>query len=84
MVIANALGDGLVVFLADDGRWVNSIGEARVARDEAEADALLANAKEAELRNEVIDPYLIDVLLAADGPRPLEYREFIRATGPTV
>lgn len=84
MVIANALSDGLVVFLAQDDAWVNAIGDARVAHNDAEADAMLATAKEAERRNEVIDPYLIDVLVAADGPRPLEYREFIRATGPTV
>ncbi len=31
MVIANALRDGLVVFLAADGRWVNAIADGAVA-----------------------------------------------------
>lgn len=90
VVIANRLSDGVVVFLAAApgsarGEWKLRIDDASVARDEARAQEILtlglASAKE---RNEVIDPYLIDVEQTASGLRPTRYRELIRAFGPTV
>jgi hypothetical protein len=45
---------------------------------------LLEAALLAEKNNVVIDPYLIEVEVNGAGPKPVEYREYIRAFGPTV
>ena len=84
MIIANALSDGFVVFLTEDHTWTCDIGAGALAVTDAEAESLLAAAKQAEAGSKVIDPYLIPIEVV-DGRRcPTEYREYIRATGPTV
>ena len=84
MIIANTLVDGFVVFLTDDKNWTHDIEQGAIATSDQEANNLLASAKAAEEHNIVIDPYLIPVEIR-DGKRaPVEYREYIRATGPTV
>lgn len=84
MIIANTLVDGFVVFLADDNSWVYDIEKGALATTDEEASALLAQAKAAEQVNQVIDPYLIPVVVSGGERKPVEYREYIRATGPTV
>lgn len=84
MVIANRLRDGQTVFLAAGGQWVISIKRGLVVQADDEAARLLAVGEEAAARNVVIGPYLITVRLTDDGPVPLEWRESIRAFGPTV
>jgi uncharacterized protein DUF2849 len=83
MVTANRLGDGAVVFLGADGRWVEHIDQGQALPD-SEAEALL-RIGEAATRTEVVGPYLIDVEVGADGGvTALRYRERIRAEGPSV
>ena len=84
MVIANRLGDGLVVFLADGDRWVEDIGQGLVAADDASADALLDSATASVDDCRVIDPYLIEVTETADARIPVVYREAIRVLGPSI
>jgi len=84
VISANRLGDGLVVYLATDGSWAEWISGSVIALDEATADAMLAQARQAEQDRIVIDPYLIDVAEVDGQVRPTKYREFIRATGPSV
>jgi sulfite reductase (NADPH) hemoprotein beta-component len=84
MIIANTLADGFVVFLQDDNNWTHDIAAGAVAATDEEADKLLATAKQAEQANLVLDPYLIPVELDDGIRKPTEYREYIRATGPTV
>jgi hypothetical protein len=86
MIIANTLAEGLVVFLTADAGWTPDIAAGAIANSDEEAAELLAQAKQSEKANQVIDPYLIPVATSIiDGSRqPTEYREFIRATGPTV
>lgn len=84
MVIANRLRDGLTVFLAAGDTWVESIADGVVARDAAAAARLLQAAEAEAARNVVIGPYLIAIAEEANGRRPLEWREAIRAFGPTV
>ena len=84
IVIANSLADGFVVFLTAQNEWSGDIADAAVANDESAAAALLATGVAAEQGNRVVDPYLIDVELDGAIPRPLEYREYIRAHGPSV
>lgn len=86
VVIANTLADGFVAFLSANGEWSRDIAASTVAHTEAEAEQLLEQATAAARANVVIDPYLIDVELSGDAamPRPSEYREYIRAFGPSV
>ncbi len=85
MLIANRLADGLVVFRAADGRWVETIADGQLITDEGTAAARLLDAGLADaLANRVIDPYLIDVAVTGDRRIPDRYREMIRACGPTV
>lgn len=86
IITANKLTDGTVVFLGYDGIWTRQIDEARVAeRDEDKAEL----ETEASESLEVVDPYLIDVdVTSAEGAgrfiRPTQYRERIRAFGPST
>jgi hypothetical protein len=84
MIIANTLIDGFVVFITDDNGWTNDIQQGAVAESDAAAEMLLTAAKQAETDNLVIDPYLIPIEIADGQRRPTEYREYIRATGPSV
>ena len=84
VISANRLGDGVVVYLAADNSWSEFIAGSVIALDEPTADGLLAHAKQAEQDRVVIDPYLIDVAEVDGEVRPTKYREFIRATGPSV
>jgi hypothetical protein len=84
MIIANTLADGFVVFLTDENTWTNDIAAGAVAATDEQAENLLEWAKQAEQNNLVIDPYLIPVELDDGLRKPTEYREYIRAMGPTV
>jgi hypothetical protein len=84
MVIANALRDGLVVFLAVDGRWVNAIADGAVASDTDRAQRLADVALKAEQRCEVIGPELIGIEIKDGLRQPVQIREAIRARGPIV
>ena len=83
MIIANRLHDGRVVFLAEDGRWVEAI-EGGALAGPAAAAALLARAKQDEAANLVIDPAAIEVDEGGGRRRPTAVREAIRAFGPSV
>jgi hypothetical protein len=84
MIIANTLADGFVVFLTSDHSWSNDIAAGAIAETDAQAEQLLSTAKQAESDNLVIDPYLIPIEIEDGVRKPTEYREYIRATGPTV
>ena len=83
IVTANRLDDGLVVYLNGAG-WSERIEDARIAGDDAAADGLLAEAEGQGQEIRVIEPYLIEVAIEGAAPRPVSYREAIRAQGPTV
>ena len=84
MLIANRLGDGLVVFRAADGGWVESIDAGLVIADADDAAQLLEQSLADERNNKVIDPNLIAVTDEAGNRRPVAIREAIRAAGPTI
>ncbi|MDP6437859.1 MAG: DUF2849 domain-containing protein [Gammaproteobacteria bacterium] len=84
MIIANTLADGFVVFLTADNGWTHDIADGAVAETDAAADAMLLTAKQAERDCVVIDPNLIPVEIVDGRPQPTEYREYIRANGPSV
>jgi hypothetical protein len=84
MVLANRLTDGLTVFLAADGGWVEDIARGAVAANQDAAQQLLAAAQLAEANNAVVEPYLIGIRTDSGLRVPVSYREAIRAAGPTV
>jgi hypothetical protein len=84
MLIANRLGDGLVVFRTPDGGWDESIAAGAIADDEIAAQELLRGGLADEQKNLVIDPNLITVAERAGVRTPVKIREAIRAAGPTV
>jgi sulfite reductase (NADPH) hemoprotein beta-component len=84
IVIANDLLDGDVLFLGATG-WVRSHKIASIAHEAGEAEALLARASIDLKANRIVDPYLIEISIAADGePVPVHYRERMRTLGPTT
>jgi hypothetical protein len=88
VLTANRLTDGIVVFLATNGRWVESINGALVARSADEARALQEQGARDAARNLVVEPYLaaLDEGGAAPGGRPLpaRMRERVRVDGPSI
>lgn len=82
-VTANRLADGAVVFRRADGQWVLQVEEAAMAAGEAAAKALLTSAEADAVAPIVVGPYLIDVEQVDGHPVPTEYRERIRAYGPS-
>jgi hypothetical protein len=84
ILIATDLAQGDVVFLGVSG-WERDHRLARVAHGSVEAMALESFAKAEALKNIIVDGYLTDVAISADGaPTPLHYREKMRVVGPSV
>lgn len=84
ILLANHLLDGEVVFWTGDA-WSPWPADAQVAADEASAAALEAAAQRGLSSNVVVDAYLIDVALDAEGRAiPRHYREKIKTEGPTT
>jgi sulfite reductase (NADPH) hemoprotein beta-component len=84
ILIANDLLDGDVVVRTLDG-WSRDPSQAAVAEDVEAAASLEAQARAALARNEVVDAYLIDVTLRADGvPIPNHFRERFKVNGPSI
>ena len=85
VITANALGDGLVVFLDHDGGWTHDIAFARVFADGPDLEAGNAYAKAEHDARVVVEPYPIDVTVTDGVPVPVRLREKIRADhGPTI
>lgn len=83
ILLANDLLDGDVVFRSLDG-WTRDPRWALVADSREIADRLEAQAKAAMARNEVVDAYLVDVTLGADGAvTPNHFRERFKVRGPS-
>ncbi|KAF2990575.1 DUF2849 domain-containing protein [Methylocystis sp. MJC1] len=84
ILLASDLADGEVLFLGAEG-WERDHRRARVARDKEEAAVLEGVGKAEIAKNRVVDVYLADVDVGADGaPTPLHYREKMRLKGPSV
>jgi uncharacterized protein DUF2849 len=84
VLTANRLHDGIVVYLAADGRWVESIEAAVVAHSPDEARVLQQQgARDASL-NLVVEPYLAEVAEAGGRLVPSRMRERVRVEGPSI
>lgn len=83
-VTCSDLISGDVMFLGKLG-WVGDHRLAQVVAAEEDAATLLQRGQQDMAANRVIDVYLVDVAISADGhPEPIHYRERIRTLGPTV
>jgi hypothetical protein len=84
VVTANRLTDGIVVYLAPDGGWVEDIAHARFAETEEETKALEELGKQAEKQRLVVAVYPMPVALKDGEVDPLSVRERIRASHRTT
>jgi hypothetical protein len=80
----NRLTDGLVVFLAADGGWTETLAASRVIENDDEMAQMKALADAAAKAAIVVEPYPIDVTRDGGEIRPVRYRERIRAFGPSI
>ena len=81
VVTANALIEGDVVYLSDDGRWTRDHHEAELIEDEAHAQLRLLEA--ASQQHTVVGAYLADARRGPKGPEPVHFREVFRSRGPS-
>ncbi|GAA3877980.1 DUF2849 domain-containing protein [Celeribacter arenosi] len=80
VITANALLEGDVVYLAEDGAWVRRLEHARLFEDAETAEATLVAAGANQM---IVGPYLADATKGASGPEPAHFREEFRRTGPS-
>lgn len=83
IITANRLADGVVVFVDTSGGWTEDFHRAAVFAEEPRKAALNA-AKQSEARNEVVDPYEVEIETRNGHFTPKALREAIRASGPTI
>lgn len=81
VVTANALLEGDVVYLTEDGSWTRSLDEAELIEDEAIAQLRLIEAGAQAHR--VVGAYLAEARAGSAGPVPGHFREGFRARGPS-
>ncbi|MGI8852294.1 MAG: DUF2849 domain-containing protein [Methyloceanibacter sp.] len=84
VVTANRLTDGIVVYLAPDGGWVEDIAHARFAETEEETKALETEADKAVKARTVVAVYPMPVEIKDGEVDPLSVRERIRASHRTT
>ena len=84
MLVASRLSNGRVVFLTTSEQWIENIQFGALATGKDEAECLLQVGRRAEADNQVVEAYLIAVETSAGERRPTDWRESIRACGPTV
>ena len=80
---ANRLTDGLMVFLASSGEWVEDFHDAIVLQSKDDGDTAIATAASDEAANKIIAAELVKVDVTPKGPVPLHLRDQIRFGGPT-
>jgi hypothetical protein len=84
VVTANHLLSGDVVYLTKASSWSRRIHDAAVVANVEAGAALLAEAETQAKQNIVVAPYLIPVDASVTPPKPIQYREVLRAEGPST
>jgi len=84
VITANRLTDGIVVYLASDGTWVEDLARARVAVSEDEIKVLESEAARAVAERRVVGTYPMAVAVEDGIPTALSVRERIRAAHRTT
>jgi len=83
IVTANRLRDGVVLYWRQGG-WCEALAEAEHFADPAAAKAALAEAAAFVQAREVVNPYAFKARIEGGIAVPVEEREVIRASGPSV
>lgn len=83
-VTANDLATGDVVYLTESGQWSRDLADAAIAPSQEDSGRLVALAEQAAAANQVVAPYVIPLVAGAHPPAPVQFREKIRASGPTA
>jgi hypothetical protein len=78
---ANRLRDGKVLWLDANGRWSESVADARIYEGEAAIAEGRATAEIGERAQEVVGVYHLFVTPTEKGPKPVSVREIMRAQG---
>jgi hypothetical protein len=84
VITANRLTDGIVVYLAPDGGWIEDIAHARFAESEDETQALEQIGEQAVKDRIVVAMYAMPVEIKDGAVDPLSVREKIRASHRTT
>ncbi|MGK6313818.1 DUF2849 domain-containing protein [Neorhizobium sp. DT-125] len=84
VLTANRLSDGIAVWLDANGRWVENLQDAIVARHAEAVASLEAIGKRDFAENRVVDVAVVDVQEQDGKLWPIRLRERIRAQGPTM
>jgi len=84
VITANRLLNGDVVWLGENGAWVERITLAKIFEGKEAVAGGLALGAEAEKNQEVVGVYDMDVAVEDGIVAPVRLRERIRATGPTT
>lgn len=84
VITANRLLDGDVVWLGENGAWVERITLAKTFDGEGAVANGLAQGAAAEKNQEVVGVYEMDVTVEDGVLIPVRLREKIRAAGPTT
>lgn len=84
VVTANRLIDGVVVYLAPDGGWVEEVARAKLAGSEEQTKALESEAAKAVAERRVVSVYPMEVALRDGVPVTTSVRERIRASHRTT
>lgn len=84
VITANRLLDGDVVWLGENGSWVERVTLARTFEGKDDVADGLAQGATAEKNQEVVGVYEMDVTQEEGVLVPVRLREKIRAAGPTT
>jgi hypothetical protein len=84
VITANRLTDGIVVYLAADGSWVEDLALAHVAATGDEVRALESEAAKAVAERRVVGTYPMAVAVKDGVPVAISVRERIRAAHRTT
>ncbi len=84
VISANRLSDGIVVFRASNGAWVEQLRDAEILPDSVAVKAALDLVELDIKANHVIEVAAFDVAVKGDHVEPVHLRDKIRAKGPTI
>ncbi len=84
VVTANTLATGHVVFLGTNDTWVTDLDAAVIYPDAVSAEAGMSLARRDAAASIIVEPFVTDTGLGADGKPSMTLRDSIRAHGPTI
>ncbi|MBO0345777.1 DUF2849 domain-containing protein [Roseibium limicola] len=84
VITGNRLLDGEVVWMGENGSWVELLSLAKILHEKNDVADAMALAKKSLDEQVMVDAYEIDVKEEDGRVVPVRLRELIRAAGPTT